>query len=25
VVKDNSSDYTMAGEVEGKGIWSLFF
>jgi len=25
VVKDNSSDYTMADEVEGKGIWSLFF
>jgi len=25
VVKDNSSDYTMADEVKGKGIWSLFF
>jgi len=25
VVKDNSLGYTMADEVEGKGIWSLFF
>jgi len=24
-VKDNSSGYTMKGEVEGKGKWSWFF